>query len=280
MTRGDEDETSQNEAVTAILRRAVEASCYLAEPSEAIFDLSSGTLLRTSRGQFVVLTAAHCVAEYPKHSEEVRVGLAMAGEPSNGVVVDWHCHPTADVALVVLDRNVPVRLADHAPDSERVGPCLTPPDSRDSALLIGCPAAGVVVNPPELGVNMQQYLCPFGDLRVADDGRWLLKWDEAEFMTAGASEWAPQGWRQRAEAIEVGLRGQRVELPAPHGMSGGGLWQVCYNPDEGSEIWHAGRHLRLVGIQSKYREPDVIIEPASRWNDWFRDTIAALDDEP
>jgi hypothetical protein len=223
----------------------------------------------------VILTAAHCLESYGKHPDDVLVGVPMAGDPRKGLVAGWSTHPTADIGLVVLN-DWPDVWSAHALEADQVGPHPTGP-SQDAALLIGSPAEAVVKNFPELGVTTQQYQCALEELRDSGDGRWLLEWKDGELIDMTVFEGAPRDWRQGAKQWEERLRGSRLALPRMRGMSGGGLWQVLRTPERGPELWYADRHLRLVGVQSKYRQPDAIIEPVSRWETWFHEANDAID---
>lgn len=76
------------------------------------------------------------------------------------------------------------------------------------------------------------------------------------YMTSfpGDLDWASPGNRPAIlsagydESVEDVFSGKQIELPDPHGMSGGGLWRARF---AGAQIWTADR-LRLVGILTEF----------------------------
>ena len=69
-------------------------------------------------------------------------------------------------------------------------------------------------------------------------------------------DWAAPGHRPVTlsigydESVEDVFTGQQVDLPDPHGMSGGGLWRARF---AGSSIWTTER-MKLVGILTEFHE--------------------------
>ena len=62
------------------------------------------------------------------------------------------------------------------------------------------------------------------------------------------------------------VTGQHYQVPDPHGMSGGGLWQIPANPTKPEEVWST-KQARLVGINLEWKQdnPWVVANQMQHW---------------
>lgn len=262
----DLEETAER----AVRARALQASAYFVEPDGAL-SMSSGVLLQ--RGSVLcVLTAAHCVEDFPRHAAGVLVGFVGIEEPLP-LVRDWVRHSQHDIALIKLSTELPSGVAGGAISTDMLGPDRPASADDDSALLVGNPSAAVCQNPSraELGVLTYHQLVCWSEIGVCQDGRLTMPWRDA--VVGGLDRPAPP-WLERQHAARSGT----VPLPSPKGMSGGGLWHVrrqALPPKE--DLWKPESHLRLVAIQSAFVGGMLRLEPVDRVRAWIEESLAGME---
>lgn len=234
--------------------------------NERANSVSTGTLIRTPRGRFVVLTAGHCVDEVGTrpHTLGYFNCLGAVDDPFEQTIGG---PPGVDVAALVLKSHVPPFVAPFAVESGRVA------SSDDVAIsemqwcvVAGYPAA-TVSNEREGTVIHQM----FGGVSYAcivegtdSRRRYRIAWAEGVVQYA-----APH------TGIAVG---STEILPEPHGISGGALWRVTGGTPK-EQVWSVDTRGHIIGVATAFL-PESRVELAESvavWGDWFRDVVRTVD---
>lgn len=204
---------------------------------ESILKHGTGMLLRID-GQPLVITAAHVI----KDVDPETIQLITTESPSN-----IRCSPRGgDLYGGAESEDLDVGFL-------RIGDSALPLLERKKFLTLD----DFDLFPTELGTDLAILFGMPGTehIQLGDD---FHSFRSLTFQTGFPSDldWSSPGSRpillgiDYAEEVEDVFTGQNVELPNPHGMSGGGLWRARY---AGSVIWTPER-LKLVGILTEFDE--------------------------
>lgn len=223
----------------------------------------SGTLIRTPCGNLVALTAKHNFEGW--NDREIQVALHLTPDKRAPFAPVRFDHPgDCDVSVFALDRATSAAVPPDWPveASQVVG---LDPRTEPGAYcwLSGYPSATVRerLEPDRLWRSYANvvYRLPRGAIETNQEGLHRFDWQTAEWDDGTAE----------------------TQLPAPHGMSGGGLWLL--DPEGATDrktVWASSKHLRLIGVQISW-DPDrrrVSVEGAARWRAWFAEALTQLDE--
>jgi hypothetical protein len=217
---------------------------------------ASGLLLRLRSGRVAVLTAAHTLPE------EAPVNLHGAeNKLYEDAVVGVAMHPTDDVGLGLVRRELQAHLAGFAMDLDQVE-CSNVRRIEQGARLL---AAGF---PSQFTQNI-----PIADDRVEHRFTALLKYTA---MHNHDHRRLSIDWREgypidRAgpsphKALDVPA-GSPVYLKKPSGLSGGPVFRVSVATTV--EGFDPKTHCRLVGIAVEFKDQRQLAVPWWVWSDWL-----------
>ncbi|HEX4336935.1 MAG TPA: hypothetical protein VH062_13540 [Polyangiaceae bacterium] len=225
---------------------------------------------RSPSGRVILLTALHCVDEIEKGPHAL--GYAD-GEPTyEDALASTIAGPEGvDVALALLRPGVDRALLDVALDPGLVAASTDAGAAQNQYCIIaGFPYAIMKHEPFVPGIELRRVRSiTHGTTIHGIDDRCRLR---ADWNTAVVQDIEPEGGRQ------LGLSpGQRIELPAPQGISGGALWRFTgQTPTD--VLWVPQKRAHLIGIPTAFLPESRIelCESVAVWGDWFREKIAAL----
>ncbi|HQP37124.1 MAG TPA: hypothetical protein PLI95_18190 [Polyangiaceae bacterium] len=248
-------------------RQASEAiDHFVGRTSAALFflrdvEVGSATPVIREDGRVILLTAAHVARDVS--NEGCRLALFRNDQRFSAPFAGILLHPSADdvdVGIVVLTEDAGRLAADYAIRPHAVGGN-TEAEFMDTdyTVLTGFPAllSRYLSNSLQL-VNVS-YRTP---VQGKDErGRLLVYWDQMVPDASGEKF----GWEP----------GKSRDTPDPYGISGGALWR--FEGADRSTLWNPSKHGRLIGIASAWIEQKriEIVEPASRWREWFEACLSA-----
>ena len=236
----------------------VQYSCAFLLPGSAnrvVTDVGSGVIMQTEQDHLTILTAKHIAKEAIR--EEYSLGFFDCTNPLSDFVAGiLLCPDDIDVGLLIVKDTLSSQIQNLA-----VPHNLVPLEdheivAQDSLLLSGFPAeiSRYDRNKSKLGFTVLTYLCVPENVTYNGKGRYRLEWKDANFG-----------------------RGDRAfDLPSPEGMSGGPLWR--FRKPVSTSLWSAREIGKIIGIQSAWDQKDTaIIEPVSKWSNWFHESIVTID---
>jgi hypothetical protein len=218
--------------------------------------IGSGTIIRTPQNNLVILTAKH-VAEDARRVE-YRFGYGLGRNIVNNFVAGIYFHPDkVDVALLIIKEALSSPLKDLAlnPDSVAI------PDYKilddDCLILNGFPKELTEYDEKNniYGLGSITYWgSKLSPERYDEKGRYRVEWKDAEQFRSD----------------------EPIDLPQPHGMSGGPLWRFRKGPK--SPVWSPEAIGKIIGIQSEWDGKEILlVEPVQKWGDWFHDSMEKVD---
>jgi hypothetical protein len=217
--------------------------------------VGSGVIIQTEQDHFTILTAKH-IAEEAKR-EEYRLGFFKCSNSLSDFVAGILLGPDdVDVGLLIVKDTLSSQIRHLA-----VNHNLVPVEdheivAQDSFVLNGFPAeiSRYDQNKSEQGFTVLNYWCVPENVSYNGKGRYRLEWKDANV------------WRGN----------QVFDLPSPKGMSGGPLWR--FRKPVSTSLWSAWEIGKIIGIQSAWDQKDTaIIEPVSKWSNWFQESIVTID---
>jgi hypothetical protein len=237
-------------------------SDYVAQPLVAFVpgargepaDVSSGTLFRTPGGNIVVLTAKHCVDDVIQGP--VRLCWYGRNDSVSGTAAAVVKHPDAsvDVAMFALwpDAVRVVRALALTEDGLAGDDDVDP--KSDALIVAGVPAELLVRDGNFRGLWAVNYGTNVADPARDATGRLRVLWTEMETPTGN------------------------VEMPRPHGISGGALWRFRGRDAKG--VWSPATTGRFIGVPVSWMERDQVefVEPVTKWREWVRQTMVDMDE--
>src|ERR1017187_2614109 len=278
-------QTWAREAYSTFIHRSTVLLLPLGEQS--LDDTGTGLLLLTAHGTPFVLTARHIVEEFgdcataaimspnlgdvrvSRIGERVFLGPTRLGSPDDE-------HVNVDVAAIALARVARERLAGTpgasvAADSTQ--------GEADLIAIAGFPArytkVDIVHAQRTVYVGVTPFLYVTGINGRDQYGRLEVEWDK------GMSVWG------LPDDSRFDVRPDRTfQVCSPHGMSGGGVWQILGPAHKPEGIWAPATHCELIGIASAVRGKVEFAEPVEIWADWLRhvereiDSLAGLAEAP
>ena len=217
--------------------------------------VGSGVIIQTEQNHLAILTAKH-IAEETKR-EEYRLGFFNCTNPISDFVAGiLLCPDDVDVGLLIVKDTLSTQIRNLA-----VTHNLVPVEDyeivdKDSLVLNGFPAEifRYDQNKNEQGFTVLTYWCVPENVSFNGKGRYRLEWKDANV------------WRED----------RAFDLPSPEGMSGGPLWR--FRKPVSTSLWSALETGKIIGIQSAWdRKETAIIEPVSKWSNWFHESIVTID---
>lgn len=197
----------------------------------------TGMLLRID-GQPIVITAAHVIKDFNPETIQLITTEAPSNlrlTPGAGDLYGGDANDDLDVGFLRIGDSASPLLAGKKfldlADLEFFPTGLT----TDLAILFGMPGT--------------EHKEPIRDVHSFGSFTYMTSFPED-------LDWSAPGNRPTLlsiaydEAVEDVFTGRTMELPDPHGMSGGGLWRARF---AGSSIWTPDR-LKLVGILTEFHE--------------------------
>ena len=236
----------------------VQYSCAFLLPGSAhhmATAVGSGVIIQTEQDHFTILTAKH-IAEEAKR-EEYRLGFFKSSNPLSDFVAGiLLCPDDVDVGLLIVKDTLSSQIRHLAVNHNFVPVEDHEIVAQDSFVLNGFPAeiSRYDQNKSEQGFTVITYWCVGENVSCNGKGRYRLEWKDANV------------WRGN----------QVFDLPSPKGMSGGPLWR--FRKPVSTSFWSASEIGKIIGIQSAWDQKDtVIIEPVSKWSNWFHESIVTID---
>jgi len=252
--------------------------------------VGSGVAVLTPDDNPVVLTAWHV-------AKDARDGICSFGyEYCTSAVEDFVAelipHPSAeahgadevDVALIIPRPHAVPLLKSRAIGHVSIGRAEDVAlDAADRCIACGTPAERVL-NAEDRAVGkaaqffgLLAYTCRFRGPNAMN----LLEidWRQGIVEPSHFQRSTPLGRSLEQKELELqGTVGEVTLLPNPKGMSGGPLWRFRAT-HEGGSLWTPATASRLVGIIRSWDQVRTLfVEPVSRWADWFREQLDAVDE--
>lgn len=217
--------------------------------------VGSGVIMQTEQGHITILTAKHIAEE--ARSEEYRLGIFnCTNSLSDFVAGILLCPDDVDVGLLIVKDMLSSKIRNLAVTYNLVSLENHKIVAQDSLVLSGFPAeiSRYERDKSEQGFTVLNYWCVPENVSYDGKGRYLLEWKDATV------------WR-----------GDRAfDLPSPEGMSGGPLWR--FRKPISTSLWSVPEIGKIIGIQSAWNKKDTaVIEPVSKWSNWFHESIKTID---
>lgn len=262
----------QAQARKACLDFAARTTVLLA-PHGKVTGLGSGVLLQTGGGVPFVVTARHVVEEVEGGWEPLRMMVpGLGGKELFDVGAAVYLAPNRkpkqlDVAVVALRPSVhevlrPLcagRAAVVVADNDDLEP-------SDVVFLAGFPSYLGFQNRQDPREYLAATLTYFTGVKGHDvHGRLEVEWGEA----------IPDKEAPVFPHLDV-LPGVPMQLQAPFGVSGGGIWRV--RGARGDALWSPSSHAKLIGVPSAWNQRNTqYAESVSAWGPWLTGVANDLD---
>lgn len=230
----------------------------------------SGTLVRTPHGRTVVLTAKHNFKGIP--ATGMSIGCETPNAVSNALGARWeHPRSDVDVAITMISAEAERVFASFAVPTDSVAATHDTGFTRQNPMILcGYPAMYRRTVVQSKTTALHEFACVSYATLVAPDldaeGRYEARWKEAALTSADPV----------FPAIPVG---ETFEVVHPRGISGGPLWRFR-SVGEGN-VWSPSKMGQIVAVATDYRARDhlELCTSVASWGDWFRETIAEIDDQ-
>ena len=231
----------------------------------------SAIILSTSKGVPFLLSARHMFEDRGDCSAmSIGNGHVALGDvcdrvflgPSREGPSDYD-HQHVDVAAVALRPEARAKLADIVGTTVATS---SDPADNDWVVVSGFPS---FLTRTQVGATQIDYhvasISYVTSVQGRDDfGRLRVDWDKAKNV------WASP------DIPHFKVPDGVFELGRPHGISGGGLWQVR-SPRETADVWSPSSHCQLIGVPVAVQGKVEYAEPVELWRSWLNEIEQEID---